>query len=140
MKISTSYHGDIEIDNQQTLTFNQGIPGFLEETEFVILPLPEAEAFQVLQSIQTKEAAFIITDPFQFFLDYDFQLEPQEIEKLQLQQVEDAAVYVLLTMSNSVEKITANLQAPVIINTKKQLAKQVILMNTAYKTKHRLFE
>jgi flagellar assembly factor FliW len=140
MKISTSYHGDIEIDNQQTLTFNQGIPGFLEETEFVILPLPEAEAFQVLQSIQTKEIAFIITDPFQFFLDYDFQLEPQEIEKLQLQQVEDAAVYVLLTMSNSVEKITANLQAPVIINTKKQLAKQVILMNTAYETKHRLFE
>ncbi|MFF2443264.1 flagellar assembly protein FliW [Priestia megaterium] len=140
MKISTSYHGDIEIDNQQTLTFNQGIPGFLEETEFVVLPLPEAEAFQVLQSIQTKEVAFIITDPFQFFLDYDFQLEPQEIEKLQLQQVEDAAVYVLLTMSNSVEKITANLQAPVIINTKKQLAKQVILMNTAYETKHRLFE
>ncbi|MHA2957897.1 flagellar assembly protein FliW [Priestia megaterium] len=140
MKISTSYHGDIEIDNQQTLTFNQGIPGFLEETEFVILPLPEAEAFQVLQSIQTKEVAFIITDPFQFFLDYDFQLEPQEIEKLQLQQAEDAAVYVLLTMSDSMEKITANLQAPVIINTKKQLAKQVILMNTAYETKHRLFE
>ncbi|MFV5317933.1 flagellar assembly protein FliW [Priestia megaterium] len=140
MKISTSYHGDIEIDNQQTLTFNQGIPGFLEETEFVILPLPEAEAFQVLQSIQTKELAFIITDPFQFFLDYDLQLEPQEIEKLQLQQAEDAAVYVLLTMSDSVEKITANLQAPVIINTKKQLAKQVILMNTGYETKHRLFE
>ncbi|ADE72088.1 MULTISPECIES: flagellar assembly protein FliW [Priestia] len=140
MKISTSYHGDIEIDNQQTLTFNQGIPGFLEETEFVILPLPEAEAFQVLQSIQTKELAFIITDPFQFFLDYDFQLELQEIEKLQLQQAEDAAVYVLLTMSDSVEKITANLQAPVIINTKQQLAKQVILMNTAYETKHRLFE
>ncbi|QTL49444.1 MULTISPECIES: flagellar assembly protein FliW [Priestia] len=140
MKISTSYHGDIEIDNQQTLTFNQGIPGFLEETEFVILPLPEAEAFQVMQSIQTKELAFIITDPFQFFLDYDFQLEPQEIEKLQLQQAEDAAVYVLLTMSDSVEKITANLQAPVIINTKQQLAKQVILMNTAYETKHRLFE
>lgn len=139
MKISTSYHGDIEIDNQQTLTFNQGIPGFLEETEFVILPLPEAEAFQVLQSIQTKELAFIITDPFQF-LDYDFQLELQEIEKLQLQQAEDAAVYVLLTMSDSVEKITANLQAPVIINTKQQLAKQVILMNTAYETKHRLFE
>ncbi len=140
MKISTSYHGDIEIDNQQTLTFNQGIPGFLEETEFVILPLPEAEAFQVLQSTQTKELAFIITDPFQFFLDYDFQLEPQEIEKLQLQQAEDVAVYVLLTMSDSVEKITANLQAPVIINTKQQLAKQVILMNTAYETKHRLFE
>ena len=140
MKISTSYHGDIEIDNQQTLTFNQGIPGFLEETEFVILPLPEAEAFQVLQSIQTKELAFIITDPFQFFLDYDFQLELQEIEKLQLQQAEDAAVYVLLTMSDSVEKITANLQAPVIINTKQQLAKQVILMNTAYETKHRIFE
>ncbi|MGG3193665.1 flagellar assembly protein FliW [Priestia aryabhattai] len=140
MKISTSYHGDIEIDNQQTLKFNQGIPGFLEETEFVILPLPEAEAFQVLQSIQTKEVAFIITDPFQFFLDYDFQLEPQEIEKLQLQQAEDAAVYVLLTMSDSVEKITANLQAPVIINTKQQLAKQVILMNTAYETKHRIFE
>ncbi|WP_375346180.1 flagellar assembly protein FliW [Priestia megaterium] len=140
MKISTSYHGDIEIDNQQTLTFNQGIPGFLEETEFVILPLPEAEAFQVLQSIQTKELAFIITNPFQFFLHYDFQLEPQEIEKLQLQQAEDAAVYVLLTMSDSMEKITANLQAPVIINTKQQLAKQVILMNTAYETKHRLFE
>ncbi|MCM3307631.1 flagellar assembly protein FliW [Priestia megaterium] len=140
MEISTSYHGDIEIDNQQTLTFNQGIPGFLEETEFVILPLSEAEAFQVLQSIQTKELAFIITDPFQFFLDYDFQLEPQEIEKLQLQQAEDAAVYVLLTMSDSMEKITANLQAPVIINTKQQLAKQVILMNTAYETKHRLFE
>ncbi|TYR80121.1 flagellar assembly protein FliW [Priestia megaterium] len=140
MMMKTTYHGDIDCKNKQLITFEKGLPGFLDETEFVILPLPEADVFHVLQSTKTAELAFIVAEPFQFFPDYDFKLDDASVNQLQLQSGSDAAVYVVLTMSDHIEKITANLQAPILINTKTNLGKQVILNSESYQTKHPLFQ
>jgi flagellar assembly factor FliW len=137
--IKTAYHGNVHIE-QPTLTFQKGLPGFPDQTAFIVLPLPEADMFHVLQSTHDEEVAFVMTEPFQFFPDYDFQLDDATTKQLGLENGSDAAVYVILTMNDNVNHITANLQAPIIINTKNHQAKQVILNNLAYKTKHALFQ
>lgn len=137
--LKTAYHGDVQIE-QPSLTLEKGLPGFPHETQFVILPLPNADMFHVLQSTNTQEVAFVMTEPFQFFPDYDFKLDETTVKQLQLESGSDAAVYVILTMHDDVTKITANLQAPIVINTKNNQAKQVILNNEAYQTKHALFQ
>lgn len=138
MNIHTKYHGEVEIE--EILTFEKGIPGFAEEKQFALLPLSDDESYYVLQSVSTPGLAFVLTNPFQFMTAYDFQLEDAAVEELSLESERDVAVYTILTVQDPFEKTTANLQAPIIINLKNRKAKQVILHNDQYKTKHPIFQ
>lgn len=138
MKINTKYHGEVEVE--EILTFEKGIPGFVDEKQFALLPLSDDESYFVLQSVSTSELAFVLTNPFHFMKEYDFQLEDATVEELGLESEKDVAVYSILTVQDPFERTTANLQAPIIINLKNRKAKQVILHNEQYKTKHPIFE
>ncbi|WP_335871564.1 flagellar assembly protein FliW [Bacillus sp. 2205SS5-2] len=139
MKIQTQYHGETVIDSTQILMFGNGLPGFPEQTQFILLPLPDNDVFFVLQSCNISSVAFIVTNPFQFFSDYDFKLDDSIVEKLDIQSEADVIVYTILTVQEPFSKSTANLQAPLIINRQTNKAKQVILNDTTYQTKHALF-
>jgi flagellar assembly factor FliW len=140
MKIDTKYHGSVEIKTDEVLSFEKGIPGFLYETEFIVLPLSDDEIFYVMQSVSTPELAFVISSPFNFFKEYDIKLEDQVVEELGLESEKDVVVYSILTVQDPFNNTTANLQAPVIINSKNRKAKQVILHNAESGTKHPIFE
>lgn len=138
MKIRTKYHGETEIDEKEIWQFKKGIPGFPDEKEFVILALPENNVYGILQSVQTPSIGFVVINPFHFFPHYSFDLDDAIIEQLQLQDEKYVLVYSILTIQDPFEKTTANLQAPIIMNSKNHLAKQIILNNSPYKTKHLL--
>ncbi|WP_102264380.1 flagellar assembly protein FliW [Mesobacillus jeotgali] len=140
MKIGTKYHGDVEIKNNEVLAFDKGVPGFLDEKQFVLLPLSEDNIFYVMQSVATPALAFILSNPFNFFKEYDFKLEDTVVEELGLESEKNVQVYSILTVQDPFEKTTANLQGPIIINIKNNKAKQVILHNEQYSTKHPIFE
>lgn len=139
MNIQTKYHGDITVTDEDILFFENGIPGFLDEHQFIILPLTDDGIYSVMQSVQTAELAFVIADPFIFYKDYDFNLENAVVNQLNIKEPVDVKVYNILTLHDPFEETTINLQAPVIINTKNNQAKQVILNNESYTTKHPLF-
>ena len=140
MKIATKYHGDVEINSGEILRFDKGVPGFPEEKEFILLPLSDDDIFYVMQSVTNGELAFVLSNPFNFFRDYDFKIEDTVVEELELESEKDVLVHSILTVQDPFDKTTANLQAPLIINTKKRKAKQVILHNEQYSTKHPIFE
>lgn len=139
MKLTTKYHNEVEIKEEEILLFEKGIPGFPEETKFIVLPLSEDASFSVMQSVATSGIAFIIASPFGFFPNYDFKLEDSVVEELELKSENDVVVYSILTVEDPFDKTTANLQAPIIINKTNNKAKQVILIEEGYKTKHSLF-
>jgi flagellar assembly factor FliW len=136
LNIDTKYHGSVEIIESEVLTFQKGIPGFPSEKQFALLPLSEDDIFYVMQSIPTPGLAFVLSSPFNFFGEYDFDLEETVIAELDLESENDVLVYSILTIQDPFEKTTANLQAPIIINSKNRRAKQVILYNEQYNTKH----
>jgi flagellar assembly factor FliW len=138
--IQTKYHGEIEINNEEIFHFEKGIPGFHDEKEFVILPLSDDNTFSVMQSVKTPQVGFVIANPFHYILEYDFNLEDGVVEELGLQSEKEVLVYSLLTVEDPFEKTTANLQAPVVINSSNHKAKQVILNDRNYKTKHPIFK
>ncbi|NEY72259.1 flagellar assembly protein FliW [Bacillus mesophilus] len=140
MRLETRYHGEQEIDENEIILFEKGIPGFLEEKKFVLLPYSDDSVFFILQSALTAGLAFVIADPFIFFKEYDFTLEDQVVHSLELTAEENVAVYVILTVQDPFQKTTVNLQAPVVINIEKRLGKQVILTGTDYHTKHSIFK
>ncbi|PAE25840.1 flagellar assembly protein FliW [Bacillus sp. 7894-2] len=137
MNIQTKFHGEQEIKKDDIIKFPSGIPGFLEEREFFILPLEGTDLF-VLQSVKTTKVAFIVTDPFVLFPQYEFDLPEEALGKLEIQSAKDVATFSILTVRDPFQETTANLQAPLVINQTKKLGKQVILNQTTYQTKHKI--
>jgi flagellar assembly factor FliW len=138
VNIETKYFGTMLIDQQDIIQFENGIPGFPEEKQFIFLPLEETE-FLVMQSIKTPQLAFITSSPFTFFKDYEIKLSDTVVEQLQLKSELDVTILVILSVQKPFSQTTTNLVAPIVINTVQKLAKQVILENTPYETKHLLF-
>lgn len=139
MILHTKFEETIEISDEDILHFDQGLPGFEDEKQFVLLPM-EGTPFSTLQSVSTKELAFFTTNPFLFFKDYDFELVESVQKQLKIKDESEVLVQVILTIQEPLEKSTGNLQAPVVINVKENLAKQVVLTDNKYRTRHELLE
>ncbi|WP_405740632.1 flagellar assembly protein FliW [Anaerovibrio slackiae] len=139
-KINTLRFGELEIEEQDVVRFADGIPAFEDEHEFVVLPYEEGTPYMFLQSMATPELAFLMTDPFVFFPDYSFELDDENMDKLEIKTMDDVLVCTLISIPRSgVANMTTNLLAPVVINRHTMQAKQIVLEKTQYTTKHRLF-
>ncbi|WP_017184917.1 flagellar assembly protein FliW [Alkalibacillus haloalkaliphilus] len=136
MKIETLYFETVEVDEKDIIHFENGLPGFQSETEFVMLDLEGNPAFKVLQSVQTESLAFVVTNPFLIQPDYEFKLDDSTIEQLNVKQPEHISVWSIVTLKEPFEKSTHNLQAPVVINNESKKAKQISLNHPSYHTKH----
>jgi flagellar assembly factor FliW len=139
MKLQTKFEETVEIKESDILNFDQGLPGFEEEKQFVLIPM-QGTPFSILQSVATTELAFITANPFVFFKEYDFELLSTVQEQLHVKESSDVFVQVILTVSEPFDKSTANLQAPIIINQKNNAGKQVVLTDRKYQTRHLLNE
>lgn len=139
-EITTVRFGKIAIDKEDIIRFKDGLPGFPEEKEFILIPLGENEPFLFMQSLMDADLAFFITNPFIFFKDYEFVLSDEVLEELDIKAPEDFCVYSILSMTDkNIQNMTANLVAPVIIQNKTKEARQVILEKTSYTTREGLF-
>lgn len=140
MKVKLPHAGEIEISEEEIITFTQGPPAFEKYTKFFIVEPEEKDyPFKLLQSAEEESLGFILTDPFLFKPDYDFELNEETLQELQIEDASEIAVYVILVIPDKVEDISANMVAPVIINAKKRLARQVILEKEEYQTRCRIF-
>ena len=69
---------------------------------------------------------------------YDYQvfIDDGQANNLKLKDANDAEVYCILTVPENVAEMTINLRAPVIINKKEKLGKQIVLAEGKYQTRH----
>lgn len=135
MKLQTERFGTLEIDSQDILEFPEGILGFEEYHRYTIIEQSDS-IFHFLQCIDEPQLAFVVLMPELLRPDYQVVLDEPHISQLKISNPEEARVYSIVTIPEDVAEMTANLQAPVIVNTKERLGKQVILMDGKYHTKH----
>ena len=136
MKIQTNYFGELAIDETKIVNFVSGLPGFPDENEFVLIDLEGNPAFQVLQSTNNANLAFIVTDPFLIYKDYQFDLSDSVIEQLDIHKNEDVIIRSTLTVHKPFDQSTINLKAPIVFNQTNKKAKQIVLDDENYTTKH----
>ena len=127
------------VGRQLKLTFSEGLIGFECATEFVLSSSRVIYPFKVLQSLDDLTITFIVADPRFFFKDYHFELSSADIDLLKLSSREEAAVLSILLVPKDPLKMTANLLAPLVMNEKERLGKQVILHNSSYPVDQRIF-
>ena len=135
MKVDTKAFGLVELDEKQKVKIPLGLFGFEDYTEYVLLDA-EHEPFFWLQSIDEKEIAFVIINPFLFRKDYEANVTNEELAEIGIKSAENALVFVIVTIPQDGGNMTANLQGPIIINKESMTAMQAILPDPKWKTKH----
>jgi flagellar assembly factor FliW len=140
MIVNTYLFGNIEINDEEILTFEHGIPGFEHLHTFAYIRESEESLFTHLQALEDGDITFIITNPFLFYPEYDFILPDSAKEELGLTGEKDVEVWSIVTLGEKVEEATMNLLAPIVANKKDKRAKQIVLQNPSYKTKHPLVQ
>lgn len=130
MNIKTKFLGEVEIEQSEILTFENGLPGFQEFTKFILLGLDADLPIALLQSTEKEQIGFVVGYPFAFKPDYAFDLSEEDKEQLQLEDESEVASYTVITLKENFAESTINLMAPIIINTKQKIGKQIVLQDS----------
>lgn len=141
MNLQTKNFGEIHIDPQKIITFEDGLPGFEHIKQYILIPNPDAEnPFQWMQAIEEPNLAFVITDPFYFKEDYEFDIPEKVIQQLHIEKKEEVAVYSIAVVPENIRDITLNLRGPLVVNIEKRKGKQLLLDGDAYALKYKIFQ
>jgi len=141
MLLQTKHFGKIEIAEESILKFDSGLPGFEQLREFTMIGSEdEASPFRWLQCVNEPQMAFAIANPFLIVKDYDFELSDEAANKLKIEKGEDIAVYVIVVVPEELEKISMNLKAPLIINSRNKMGAQIILDTDKYTVRHYILD
>lgn len=141
IKINTKHFGELEINDESIIFFPAGIIAFAAQKRFVLIENQDQDLpFHWLQSVDDSNLCFVITNPFLFKKDYEFDLNQETLKQLELERKEDVQVFAIVVVPEDISKMTFNLLAPIIINTENKRGKQVILNDKRYRTRHLILE
>ena len=136
MKVDTKAYGPLEIDDRQKVSIPQGLFGFEEYIEYVLLDDSEHPPFLWLQSVDEKEIAFVLINPFLFREDYQANVTNEELAEIGIKSSDNAIILVIVTIPQDGGPMTANLQGPLIINKENMTGMQAVLSDSKWKTRH----
>jgi flagellar assembly factor FliW len=135
MKIRTKPYGEMEISDAQRITFPHGLFGFEELRDFALLDAAQ-QPFYWLQSLERVEVAFVLIDPCFFRPDYAPDVDAAEREEIGITTDDDMIVFTIVTIPESAQAMTANLQGPLILNRRTHVARQSISSNPRWGVRH----
>lgn len=139
MQIETKMMGNISVESERIIKIPLGLFGFEEYTDFALLD-SEYPPFIWLQSLQDKNLAFLLIDPFEITPDYEADIDDKELSRIGIKDPVDVMVMTIVTVPNDGSAITANFQGPLIINKKNHQCMQAILDNSKWTTKQNIVE
>jgi flagellar assembly factor FliW len=133
VNISTTRFGAVEGSHQQLIVLSQGLIGFPLLTRFVAIESDEGSMFRWWQAVDAPDTAFVVLDPLSIVPDYD--LRGLEVEWSDL-GVDDPAlrqvVVVVTAPGPTLESVTLNLAAPILINPTTRQGRQVVFPDERY--------
>lgn len=134
--LQTERFGELTVPENELLHFPEGLLGFGDRKEFVLVQEAAYAPFLWLQSADDPHLSFVVVDPLTFVPDYKVEVKPAEVKSLELEDLDKARVLVIVVVRDDPDQITANLQGPLIINPEKGMGKQVVLLTDRYHTRH----
>ncbi len=140
MIVKTDYLGDVEVSEEEIYTFDEGMYGFPDSSRYVFIGAITSDfPFLWMQSLDEAHATFVVTDPFAFKDNYDFELSKKALDELEVQGSEELAFYTAVVIPENVRKTTTNLKSPIVLNIRNKKGRQIIL-NEDYPYKFPIFE
>jgi flagellar assembly factor FliW len=137
--IKTSRFGLVELKSEDVLTFPEGLLGFQNLRQFVLLDDPNDDIFAWLQSCELPSIAFPVLEPELFGHKYAVNLNRNDLESLKLQADQTPGYLTIITIPDDATEMTANIKAPIVINVRDRIARQCVLQDNNLAIKEKIF-
>jgi len=136
MTIETDY-GTIDYEEENLITFPDGLFGFPDLKRYLFLALDENEDSMLLMiSVDDSNVGFVLINPFFLCPDYSPELTPQELSFLSAKDIGELSCYSICVVRADYLSNTVNLKCPIIVNPVTRQGMQIILGNSAYECNH----
>lgn len=143
MKVKTKVFGEIEINDDKVITFEDGIIGFPELNHFALLHDEEKGSnagLRWLQSLDEPGFAMPVMDPLAVAPDYNPEVDEELLKKIGPVGTESLLVLVTVSVPSDLTLMSVNLQGPIVINVEKRRACQVIVDYEKYPVKFYIYD
>jgi flagellar assembly factor FliW len=124
--------GSFSYRDSEVLTFPWGLPGFASQRRFVAINVEGQEKYVWLQSLDDTAIALPTADPWQIFGDYAPLLPPYATSSLDIRRPEEFVILCVVVIAPGAAEMTMNLLAPIVINLRTRVARQVMLETGGY--------
>lgn len=143
MLVQTRHFGEVDLDENKIITFEDGLIGFENCKRYTILYNNEDEGNNTiswLQSLDMPELSLPVISPLAVLADYNPIVEDEVL--MPLGNLTEDNVIILLTLSvpSDITKMSANLKAPLVINAETKKGCQIIAENPDYVIKYNIYE
>jgi len=142
VRIDSRRFGTIEVEESSLFEFADGLLGLEESTRSLVLVEQEDTPYYWLHSATDPDVAFVVTDPWAFWPDYDIVIPDEVEEELGLAGPEDVGVMVLVSVRPAADggspTVTANLLGPLVVSSSTRRGRQLVLDNARYSARQRI--
>lgn len=129
MIINTSRFGKVELQEDEILSFQEGLLGFADLRKFALLDDPNDDIFVWLQSCESPSVAFPVLEPQLFSDTFKVTLTKSDLEALKITSQDKIKYFSIVTIPDDPTQMTANLKAPIVINGQERIARQCVLQD-----------
>lgn len=127
MIIDTERFGSFDTADSKIIEFPWGMPGFEELHKFIIVEVSNTWPVYWLQSTENKHIALPVIVSFEILEDYNIYIKENELEGLYVESKNDLLLLNVVVIPQEIKDMTINLAAPVVINVKQGIGKQIII-------------
>jgi flagellar assembly factor FliW len=138
MLLDTKHFGEINYNEGDVITFREGIPGFFDVSRFILITEGEGTLFSWLQCIEDTDLAFVLMDVKSVLPDYKPDISHDSLEGIETG--EELSCYNIVVVPEDISQMRVNLRAPIMINMKTKLGKQVVAQNEDYSVQYYIFD
>lgn len=139
LQVHSTRFGSFAVPEHHIIRFPDGLIGFSEYHRFVIMEHATSSPLRWMLCLDEPELAFAIADPRDFFRDYDIHGYVNGHEAAGGIPPEDQAVLAIVTIPRDrPSAMSANLMAPIVVNVRSRVGRQIILDEGLFSTRHPL--
>jgi flagellar assembly factor FliW len=131
-------HGASVHGQETVIHFEEGLIGFADHKRFMLLENDYLAPFRLLQAEGAPDVGFLVIEPTIRSPEYCTLVPRREWEALGVEDPADGLAFVTVILGTSAATSTANFQAPILINCRKMIGRQVILTDSGFSVRHPL--
>jgi flagellar assembly factor FliW len=124
MDITTTRFGSVTIEDEDVLTFVDGLIGMEDCRQWTLLADAQNTALGWLQSLDRPEVALAVVCPRRFVSDYRARVSRRDVEPLGLVEATDAQVLAIVNQVG--DSLALNLKAPLVVHVASRLGRQIV--------------
>ena len=141
MKAVQAYDPTVELklkNKDAIIHFEEGLIGFSECKDFVLMESEDLAPFRLLQSVDFPEVGFLVLEPTPLVPNFYAEVPVREWESLGLNPGASPLAFVIVVIGGTPQTSTGNFQAPLLVNYQRMIGKQIILTDSSFSVRHPL--